>query len=171
MDTTTVTFSINDNEVLVHGYPELEGCEGYLSEDGMALFFGKGGEFHIANTLTGNIRKISAAGGYLMVDDCDIDYHAIAIECPNGLQYAERKYANYARVNTWDRFKGGLCAISWMLYPDGMYFADSDGYGMKDNDEENVYAIINTDLEIVEPFRPIKDVTAYLKEKRKNRLK
>ena len=41
MNTTTVTFSINDDEVLVHGYPDLEGCEGYLSEDGMALFFGK----------------------------------------------------------------------------------------------------------------------------------
>lgn len=55
-----------------------------------------------------------------------------------------------------------------MLYPDGRYFADSDGFGMEDNDEEEVYAIIDTDLNIVKPFRPIKDVAAYLKELRKN---
>lgn len=171
MDTSTVTFCISDTEVLVYDYPDLEGCKGLLNKDGMAFFFGKGCEFHIANTVTGNIRKISASGGHLEVDDCDIDYHAIVKECPNGIQYAEWKLARYARVNTWDGFKDGLCAISWMLYPDGMYFADSDGYGMKDNDEENVYAIINTDLEIVEPFRPIKDIKAYLNEKRKNRLK
>ena len=56
-----------------------------------------------------------------------------------------------------------------MLYPDDRYFADSDGFGMEDNDEEEVYAIIDTDLNIVEPFRPIKDVAAYLNEIRKNK--
>ena len=56
-----------------------------------------------------------------------------------------------------------------MLYPDGRYFADSDGFGMEDNDEEEVYAIIDTNLMIVKPFRPIEDVTDYLKELRKNK--
>ena len=50
-----------------------------------------------------------------------------------------------------------------MLYPDGMYFADSDGFGMENNNEETVHAIINTDLKIVEPFRPINDISLYLK--------
>ena len=68
------------------------------------------------------------------------------------------------RTQSVGRFKDGLCAISWTLYPDGRYFADEDGFGMEDNDEEEVYAIMNTDLNIVEPFRPIKDVRAYLKE-------
>jgi uncharacterized protein YegL len=40
---------------------------------------------------------------------------------------------------------------------------------MEDNDEEEVYAIIDTDLNIVESFRPIKDVSAYLIEIRKNK--
>ena len=58
-----------------------------------------------------------------------------------------------------------------MLYPDGRYFADSDGFGMEDNDEEEVYAIIDTNLVIVEPFRPIKDVANYLKELRNKKHK
>jgi len=33
-----------------------------------------------------------------------------------------------------------------MLYPDGRYFADEDGYGMEDNEEENVYCIIDSNL-------------------------
>ena len=53
-----------------------------------------------------------------------------------------------------------------MLYPDGRYFADSDGFGMEDNDEEDVFAIIDTNLDIVEPFRPVNDVANYLKELR-----
>lgn len=58
-----------------------------------------------------------------------------------------------------------------MLYPDGRYFADSDGFGMEDNDEEDVFAIIDTNLDIVEPFRPVKDVANYLKELRNKKRK
>ena len=138
----------------------------------MAIFFGKGWrnyELYIANTLTGKIRKLSTIDGELLVDDDDIDYDAIVKLCENGLHNARNKEIRYAGINRWDGFKDGLCAISWMLYPDGRYFADSDGFGMEDNDEEEVYAIIDTDLNIVEPFRPIKDVAAYLNEIRKNK--
>ena len=93
----------------------------------------------------------------------------IAKKCENGICNARAKALRYAGINRWDGFKDGLCAISWMLYPDGRYFADSDGFGMEDNDEEEVYAIIDTDLNIVEPFRPIKDVATYLEEIRKNK--
>ncbi len=58
-----------------------------------------------------------------------------------------------------------------MIYPDGEYFADSDGYGMQSNDEEVLCAVMDTNLDIVEPFRPIYDVKAYLsalRERRKN---
>ena len=51
-----------------------------------------------------------------------------------------------------------------MIYPDGMYFADEDGFGMEANDEETVYAIIDTDLNIIEPFRPVNDIEGYLKK-------
>ena len=164
----SVRFKVAGKEVTVLGYPELEGCTGTLDKDGMAFFFVKNEGLYIANTINGKIRKFSSNGN-LLVDDCDIDFDAIAKVCTNGLHNARNKEIRYAGINRWDGFKDGLCAISWMLYPDGRYFADSDGFGMEDNDEEEVYAIIDTNLVIVEPFRPIEDVTAHLKELRKNK--
>ena len=167
-----IEFKIRDGEVVIHGYPELENRKGVIVGDGIAFFFGEGWrnyELYIANIVTGKIRKLSTANGNLLVDDSDIDYDAIAQESENGIGNAQSKVIRYAGLYRWDGFRDGLCAISWMLYPDGRYFADENGFGMEDNDEEEVYAIIDTDLNIVEPFRPIKDVVAYLKEIRKNK--
>ena len=172
MEQETIRFEQRDNDVFVYGYPELKDRKGILAGDRMAFFFGEGWrnyELHVANTLTGKIRKLSTADGELLVNDDDIDYDAIVKLCENGIGNARTKAICYAGINRWDGFKDGLCAISWMLYPDGRYFADSDGFGMEDNDEEEVYAIIDTNLVIVEPFRPIEDVTAHLKELRKNK--
>ena len=47
---------------------------------------------------------------------------------------------------------------------------DEDGFGMENNNEEAVYAIVNMDLEIVVPFQPIKNVDAYLRSLRKHGL-
>ena len=172
MGINTVKFSIQGSDVKVFGYPELENRKGVIAGDGMAFFYGEGWrnyELYVANTLTGKIRKLSTVNGELLVDDSDIDYDAIVKECENGVGDAKAKVICYSRLNRWDGFKDGLCAISWMLYPDGRYFADEDGFGMEDNDEEEVYAIIDIDLNIIEPFRPIKDVAAYLKEIRKEK--
>ena len=170
MNTDSIKFRIKGKDVTVSGYPELDGCEGTLEGDGMAFFFGDNQELYIANTQTGKIRKITTEEA-LLVNDNEIDIKAIAKVCENGLHNAQSKAIRYAGLNRWDGFKDGLCAISWMLYPDGRYFADSDGFGMEDNDEEEVYAIIDTNLVIVEPFRPIKDVANYLKELRNKRRK
>ena len=174
MEQEAIRFEQKDNEVFVYGYPNLKDRKGVIVGDGIAIFFGEGWrnyELYIANTLTGKIRKLSTTNGELLVDDNDIDYDAIAKECENGIGNARAKIIRYAGLNRWDGFKDGLCAISWMLYPDGRYFADEDGFGMEDNDEEEVYAIIDTDLNIVEPFRPIKDVANYLKELRNKKHK
>lgn len=170
MCTENVKFKITGKDVTVSDYPELEGRKGIMDKEGMALFFGKNQEMYVANTLSGKIRKLSSAG-HLLVDDGDIDMEAIAKVCKNGFRNARNKEICYAGINRWDGFKNGLCAISWMLYPEGRYFADSDGFGMEDNDEEEVYAIIDTNLVVVEPFRPIKDIATYLKERRKNKVK
>ena len=170
MNTDSIKFRVKGKDVTVSGYPELEGCEGTLEGDGMAFFFGDNRELYIANTQTGKIRKVSTEES-LLVNDNEIDIKAIAKVCENGLHNAQSKAIRYAGINRWDGFKDGLCAISWMLYPDGRYFADSDGFGMEDNDEEEVYAIIDTNLVIVEPFRPIKDVANYLKELRNKKHK
>ena len=166
MNTDSIKFRVKGKDVTVSGYPELEGCEGALEGDGMAFFFGDNRELYIANTQTGKIRKVSTEES-LLVNDNEIDIKAIAKVCENGLHNAQSKAIRSAGINRWDGFKDGLCAISWMLYPDGRYFADSDGFGMEDNDEEVVYAIIDTDLNIVEPFRPIDNIEAYLKKLRK----
>ena len=167
MNTDSIKFRVKGKDVTVSGYLELEGCEGTLEGDGMAFFFGDNRELYIANTQTGKIRKVST-GESLLVDDNEIDIEAIAKVCENGLHNAQSKAIRYAGVNRWDGYKNGMCAITWTLYPDGRYFADSDGFGMEDNDEEVVYAIIDTDLNIVEPFRPIDNIEAYLKKLRKN---
>ena len=167
MNTDSIKFRIKGKDVTVSGYPELDGCEGTLEGDGMAFFFGDNRELFIANTQTGKIRKVSTEES-LLVNDNEIDIKAIAKVCENGLHNAQSKAIRYAGVNRWDGYKNGMCAITWTLYPDGRYFADSDGFGMEDNDEEVVYAIIDTDLNIVEPFRPIDNIEAYLKKLRKN---
>jgi len=174
MNTGPIRFEIRDSEVRIYGYSQLEGRKGIIVGDGMAFFFGKGWrnhELYIANTSTGKIRKLATTDGRLLVDDEDIDYAAIANTCWNGIGNARAKSIRYAGINRWDGFKDGICAISWMLYPDGEYFADSDGFGMKENDEEEVYAIIDTDLNIVEPFRPIKDIANHLRELRTKNCK
>ena len=172
MENDIIKFEIIDGKVVIYGYPELKDSKGVIVGDGIVFFFGQGWhnhELYIANITSGKIRKLSTTNGELLVDDCDIDYRAIKNKCRNGFYNAQSKAIRYASINRWDCFKDGLCAISWMLYPDGQYFADSDGFGMNDNDEENVYAIIDTNLDIIEPFRPIEDIAAYLKELRMNK--
>ena len=164
MKWNNLTFDIKGKDVMISGIPELEGCKGFLCGDGMAIFFGRGKSFYVANTATGKLRQMSSETGSLLVEASEIDYNAIAKVCQNGFDNAVRKLIQYASLNRYDGYKGGLCALSWMLYPDGRYFADEDGFGMEDNDEENVYAIIDKNLDIIEPFRPIKDIVAYLKE-------
>ena len=51
-----------------------------------------------------------------------------------------------------------------MLYPDGMYFADEDGFGMEDNDEVEIYCVIDKEFNVLRPFRPVSDVRALLSE-------
>ena len=62
----------------------------------------------------------------------------------------------YAKMYVGD-FVNGRARVEWMLYPDGMYFADEDGYGMEDNDEVNIAAVIDEDCKVVEKFNLIHD--------------
>ena len=142
----SVRFEVKGKEVAaVEGCPELEGMTGVLGGDGMAFFFGKYKEFYVANTAAGTIRKFSTADGTVLAADEEIDYAAISRSCAHGVGNARSKTVRYACMNRYDGFSSGLCAISWMLYPDGRYFADSDGFGMEDNDEVNVYNLIIID--------------------------
>lgn len=50
-------------------------------------------------------------------------------------------------------YKDGIACVSWMLYPEGRYFADSDGFGADDNDEVNVKAYIDTECRVLVKFQ------------------
>lgn len=58
----------------------------------------------------------------------------------------------YAKLSI-SQFVDGKATIEWMLYPNGMYFADEDGFGMEDNDEVNIAAVIDEDCKIIEKFK------------------
>lgn len=79
---TDITFMYDKKEkdYVVRGYPELKGRHGADVGDGMAIFFGEGWknyEFYIANTLTGQIRKLATKNGDVLVGDDEIDFESI----------------------------------------------------------------------------------------------
>ena len=69
---------------------------------------------------------------------------------------AKRLVANYGGLSIGD-YQDGLAYVSWMLYPDGRYFADEDGFGMEDNDEVNIAAYIDTQCRVVVKFQDMED--------------
>ena len=120
---------------------------------------GKG--FTLVNHLTGKRRQFVTEDGHVLVDDKDIDYEAIRRQFKN-CHCLDTKESRY-HFGIWSHFKDGINALSWTLYPDGRYFEDEGGFGGDSNDEEKVYCIVNTDFDILVPFRPMKDVKEELR--------
>lgn len=170
MEQNGIKFTLVDTKkVCVSGFPELEGREGCYLGEGMAMFWGKewrNYELFVANTHTCKIRKLSTEGGTMLVDDREIDLDLIEKKCPHGYRNAKDKVLKYEGLNRYGGFEKGVCAISWMLYPEGRYFADSDGFGGEDNEEECVYAIMDTHLDFIVPFRPVDNIEKLLEEVR-----
>lgn len=65
-----------------------------------------------------------------------------------------------------NEFKDGVAYLSWILQPDGRYYAEEDGFGMEDDDEINFYAFIDTQANILIPFQSMDDslMTRYRKQ-------
>lgn len=82
------------------------------------------------------MRKIVEQGRLVGFSDEEIDFETI--DQLENTHNAHTRAILYAGVNRWSNCENGLIALSWMLCPDGRYFADSDGYGMEDNDEVTV---------------------------------
>lgn len=164
-------FHINEEKksATAEGFPELEGIEGWLQGENIALFRHEKYGLTMVNLKTQKMRKWSTEGGDLLVENDDIDIKAIQAQCEHGIGNASSRCICYALLNTWDGFKDGYAAICWTLYPDGEYFADEDGFGVENNNEETVYGIINTDFEIVAPFRPLENPREVLKEWREGK--
>lgn len=158
-------FEIAGKKVTSVGFPELEELneEGYMIGEGMAMFGHSRGPLFIANTETKKILKLVDANSKVVGFSKDnIDYESL-----EGLEYTGDAYSmvvDYAGMGRYSDFHNGICCICWMLYPDGRYFADEDGFGMEDNDEVEIYCVIDKDFNVLRPFRPVGDVHALLNE-------
>ena len=120
-----------------------------------------GKSFTLINRTTGKRREFVSENGQVLMDDSEIDLESIHRRFEH-CWCADEKHARY-RFGLYCGFEDGMCALSWTIYPDGRYFADDGGFGADDNGEENVYCIINTDMEVVVPFRPMADVREELR--------
>lgn len=49
-------------------------------------------------------------------------------------------------------FRNGVALFTWMYRPDGRYWEDDDGFGRTNEDEINLYALMNTVGEFITPF-------------------
>ena len=134
--------------------------DAYDIGENMAVLSGKGRSYTIINKETGKARQLVSEDGTLLVADNEIDFDATNKGCHDfkGCKWVRYWFGRY------DNFQNGVCAICWTVYPDGRYFADEDGFGMEDSDEEKIYCIINKDLEIIVPFQPMNDVKEILRK-------
>lgn len=90
-------------------------------------------------------------------------WNAAAVEICMAFDLPERAQRNaistmanyYFGANS---FKDGVAYVQWTLQPDGRYYADSDGFGMTDDDEINMYAFIDKKAHILVPFQPMDTV-------------
>lgn len=73
-----------------------------------------------------------SANGELLALDNEINFDAIKRKFPNinGRKVVEYWFGRYRN------FMNGICALCWIISPDGSYFADEDGYGMEDNERK-----------------------------------
>lgn len=49
--------------------------------------------------------------------------------------------------------KNGLYRVEWTVQPDGMYYADEDGYGMTNDDEIIIHGYIDDRAQVVGKFK------------------
>ena len=54
-----------------------------------------------------------------------------------------------------EKYKNGVAQVRWQLNPDGMYYMDEDGYGMTDDESEDIYGFIDRQGKVVSKFRCI----------------
>ena len=153
---TGLTFSSDERGILCHGHSLLEKLSVHPIGEGMQWIGNSHGPLFFANYFTGKARQLLDENSHLVgFRDQDFDWEKLKkVEHPYDLNH---RYVDYGGLGRYWDFRDGVCCLCWMLYPDGRYFADEDGYGMEDNDEENIYCIIDKYLRIVIPWQPMTD--------------
>ena len=143
---------------------QLEQCECYSWGGKLLHVTDKNGDEYLVNKTTGKVRQIASPGQLVGFSDEEIDFETLD-KIPHS-HNAHSRSIDYAHIYRWDNCKNGLIALCWMLYPDGRYFEDEDGFGGEDNDELTVYCVMNDNLEVIRPFSVVSDIRALLKELR-----
>ena len=100
-------------------------------------------ELVIVNKKTGRSRQIVDKDGMLLVEDGEINVSAISEKFPH-FGNSKRVESSFG-VGIWDTLNG-YAAVYWRM----------------DDHNEEVYCIINPDLEIIVPFQPMDDVSRTL---------
>ena len=54
-------------------------------------------------------------------------------------------------------FHQGVALVRWQLIPNGRYYMDDDGYGMTDDEEVNIYGVIDRTCKVIVPFHLTND--------------
>lgn len=88
-------------------------------------------------------------GEVKFLTEADIEPSALRLikqQCPH--------FAFKARYRFWVfPFTGSKAAVEWTVCPDGSYYADSDGFGMTDDEEITLHGFINTKGRPIGQFR------------------
>ena len=164
-------FTILPNqEVKVHDFPILGNIGNGLYVGDHVAEFHHGNAYTLVNMKSGKVVNLVDEKRNLLVTDSEIDFESIH----DKLEHAS--YADSKNIQFWlkriSEFQDGFAAMAWTIYPEGRWFEDEDGFGAEKNlEEETVYCIINSSLNIVIPFQPMEDVAAVLSTLRKERRK
>lgn len=153
---TGLTFRSDERGITCQGHPLLEELSIHPIGEGMLWIGESRGPLFYANSLTGIARQLLDENSNLVgFEDQDFDWEKL--KAVHYSYYVEHKHVDYGGLGRYDDFRNGICCLCWMLHPDGRYYADEDGFGMEDDDEENIYCIIDSDLRIVIPWQPMTD--------------
>ena len=164
MKNCMVRIESKDDKQFIHGIEELEGCECYpWSKNLLHVTDNEYGEY-LVNKVTGKVRKIVERGRLVGFSDDEIDFETI--DKIKNSHNAHPRLIQYAGVNRWNNRDDAFIILSWMLYPDGRYFADEDGYGMEDNHEVSVCCVLDENLQVIRPFGPVGDIYELLDKMR-----
>ena len=152
-----LTFSIDGKKVFCHGHPALQTRVGFAIGESMGMFRHENdASLYIVNIETNEIMQLVDATGHVVgFEEKDFDWEKL--KTVEHRRCLDNRVVDYAGIGRYSDYCNGICCLSWMLYPDGRYFADSDGFGMEDNDEEIIYCIIDKHFNVIVPFQPMTD--------------
>lgn len=87
----------------------------------------------------------------LTVTDEDIEWSTLRWLPEKAVERA-KEHSGYFPTHVYE-FENDTAKVDWQINPDGMYYMDSDGYGMSDDEEITLSGKIDRTGKVVEKFR------------------